>query len=162
MVRNVVWFDLQRNVRRHTSCAAGRPRRPSLLGPAQHPIGAAPSAEAPPQQRVADAARAALEAMQNRELLRALAFVRPAGGAEQTAPELPCDDAAQHIEAILMHPGDHAKTLPPLPLQPQPQPAGEGHATPPRLAAPSAAPLLVTPVQVLAAPHSARALEYSP
>ena len=120
------------------------------------------SAEAPPQQRVADAARAALEAMQNRELLRALAFVRPAGGAEQTAPELPCDDAAQHIEAILMHPGDHAKTLPPLPLQPLPQPAGEGHATPPRLAAPSAGPLLVTPAQVLAAPHSARALEYSP
>ena len=118
-------------------------------------------ADAPSQQHAADAARAALEAMQNREVLRALAFVRPAaGGAEQAAPELPSDEVAQHIEAILTHPGNHAKTLPPL--QPQPQAAGGGHATPPRSAAPPAAPLLVTPGQVVAPPHSARALERSP
>ena len=138
-----------------------------LCEEAEHFSAADAGADADDATAGASAARAALEAMQNRELLRALAFVRPAaGGAEQRdAPELPLDDVAKHIERVLTHPGDHAKALPPLPL-PQAQPqtgGGDGHVTPPRSAAPSAAsPLLVTPGQVAAPPHSARALDCSP
>ena len=53
--------------------------------------------------------------MQNRELLRALAFVRPAAAGAVEAPlELEVDDVAHAIEAVLTNPGEHVKTLPQL------------------------------------------------